>query len=104
MNLREGSAMTAEDYAKLRERWIDRQTADRALLRRVPSIEGARIVGRNGACDFAGLLIPNVWPGTDYAREFRLRRDRPDMENGKPKMKYVAPPGKGNLLYFAAGS
>ena len=61
-------------------------------------------MGRNGAGDYAGMLIPNVWPGSDYIREYRLRRDHPEIENGKPKMKYVAPPGRGNLLYLPIGT
>jgi putative DNA primase/helicase len=97
-------ALRTADFTSLAERWIDRKTAQSQLLRRVVSIEGARIVGRNGAGNFAGLLIPNVWPGTDYIREYRLRRDHPDLENGKPKMKYVSPPGRSNLLYFPVGT
>ena len=54
--------------------------------------------------DFAGLLIPNVWPGSDSVREYRLRRDHPPTENGKPAGKYLSPPGRGNLLYFPVGT
>lgn len=99
-----GEPLTASDLASLAGRWIDGETARRQWLRRVNSLDGAQIVGRNGAGDFAGLLIPNVWPGTDHIREYRLRRDHPDMENGKPKAKYMAPPGRSNLLYFTVGT
>ena len=99
-----GGPLTAADHEALAARWIDRQTAAAQFLRRVDSYDGAQVVGRNGAGDFAGQLIPNVWPGSDSIREYRLRRDHPDVENGKPKMKYVAPPGRGNLLYFAIGT
>ena len=92
------------DYEALAARWIDRQTAAAQFLRRVDSYDGAQVVGRNGAGDYAGVLIPNVWPGSDSIREYRLRRDHPEIENGKVRMKYVAPPGRGNLLYFPIGT
>jgi putative DNA primase/helicase len=99
-----GGPLTAGDFEALAARWIDRQTAKQQFLRRVNAIDGSEAVGRNGAADFAGLLIPNVWPGAEHIREYRLRRDHPEIENGIPKRKYVAPPGRGNLLYFPIGT
>jgi putative DNA primase/helicase len=99
-----GGPLTPDDLAALAARWIDGETAARQLIRRVNAIDGSAIVGRNGAGNFAGLSIPNVWPGADHIREYRLRRDHPEIENGKVRMKYVAPPGRGNLLYFPVGT
>jgi hypothetical protein len=99
-----GGPLTPDDLAALAARWIDGETAVRQLIRRVNAIDGSAIVGRNGAGDFAGLVVPNVWPGSDHIREYRLRRDHPEIENGKIRMKYVAPPGRGNLLYFPVGT
>jgi P4 family phage/plasmid primase-like protien len=99
-----GGPLTPDDYAALAARWIDRETAAQQLLRRVNAIDGSAAMGRNGAGNFAGLLIPNVWPGSDHIREYALRRDHPEIENGRPRMKYVAPPGHGNLLHFAVGT
>lgn len=98
-----GNPLTSRDLAALGKRWIDRATAQRQYLRRVNSLDGAEVIGKNGTGDYAGVLIPNVPPGSDYIREYRLRRDHPDIENGKPK-RYLAPPGRGNLLYFAIGT
>jgi hypothetical protein len=103
-----GQPITTEDYRRLLARWIERETADCSLFRRVDSQEGAEIVGRNGSGNYAGLLLPYVWPGEDRVREYRLRRDAPDIEydaNGRPKErgKYLSPPGRGNLLYFPVG-
>jgi putative DNA primase/helicase len=98
-----GGVLSAADLEALAARWIDREAAERQLLRRVNSLEGAEVVGKRTG-SFAGLLIPNVWPGSNHIREYRLRRDHPEVENGKPKMKYVAPPGRGNLLYFPVGT
>jgi hypothetical protein len=58
--------------------------------------------------NYAGVAIPYFFPGTSEVREYRLRRDHPDMEidghgRVKPKQKYLSPPGRGNMLYFAPG-
>ena len=73
------------------------------------SHEGATIVGRNGEADYSGIVFPNILPGTSIPREYRLRRDHPDLEQKtdgtlKKSRKYLSPPGRGNLLYFAPGT
>ena len=103
-----GSDLAPSDFAALEARWIDRDLALAAQLRRVDSPTGAELVGRkNGNC--AGIAIPYVLPGSSAVREYRLRRDQPDMEidsrgQVKPKQKYLSPPGRGNMLYFAPGT
>ena len=74
-----GSELTAADYSALDARWIDRSLADRAHLRRVNSMTGCEIVGRRGG-NYAGIVIPYFLPGSDQVREYRLRRDQPDLE------------------------
>lgn len=101
--------LTSSDLANLESSGISRELAAQAQLRRVDSAEGAETVGQHGSGDFAGILFPNVLPGETGAREYRLRRDRPDIEfrdDGKPKerAKYLSPPGRGNLLYFVPGT
>jgi predicted P-loop ATPase len=76
-------------------------------LRRVDSLTGAELVGRKSG-NYAGVAIPYFFPGTSEVREYRLRRDHPDMEidskgQVKPKQKYLSPPGRGNMLYFPPG-
>jgi hypothetical protein len=72
----------------------------------VTSIEGAEIVHRKaGATDLAGLLIPNIWPGEQAARAYRLRRDKPDYEQQhdgtvKERGKYLNVQEDLNRLYF----
>jgi predicted P-loop ATPase len=102
-----GSALTHSDFAALEPRWIDRDLAVAARLRRVDSLTGAALVGRKSG-NYAGVAIPYFFPGTSEIREYRLRRDHPDMEidshgRVKPKQKYLSPPGRGNMLYFAPG-
>jgi hypothetical protein len=103
-----GSGLTPADYAALEARWIDRELADRAGLRRVDSLTGGEIVGRKSG-NYAGIIIPYFRPGANGIREYRLRRDHPDMEydsagNLKPRQKYLSPPGRSNMLYLVPGA
>jgi hypothetical protein len=102
-----GSDLTPADYTELEARWIDRTLALQAGLRRVDSLTGGDIVGRKNG-NYAGIVIPYFHPGSDQVREYRLRRDHPDLEcdsagNLKPKQKYLSPPGRSNMLYIAPG-
>jgi hypothetical protein len=102
-----GEGLTPADYATLEARWIDRELADRAGLRRVDSLTGGEIVGRKSG-NYAGIIIPYFKPGSEHVREYRLRRDHPDMEYDstgdlKPRQKYLSPPGRSNMLYLVPG-
>ena len=103
-----GSNLTGADYSALEARWIDRALADRAGLRRVDSLTGGEIIGRRGG-NYAGVVIPYFRPGDAHVREYRLRRDQPDLEydsagNLKPRQKYLSPLGRSNMLYLVAGT
>ena len=102
-----GEELTSSDIAALEARWIDRQLGQAAFLRRVDSFTGAQLVGRRGG-DYAGIAIPYLAPGSHHVREYRLRRDHPDFEEGtngelRVKQKYLSPPGRGNMLYLPPG-
>ena len=104
-----GTPLRESDYESLLQSWIDRESAGKALLRRVTSIEGAEIVGQKDGHDYSGIIFPNIWPGDEYVREYRLRRDSPDIRYDKgmirkPERKYMGPPGAANLLYFVPGT
>jgi hypothetical protein len=82
--------------------------ADHSETKRVISIEGAAMVGADGRPgDYSGLGIPNIFPGTNLPRAYRLRRDQPDAEihNGETRLvrRYLSAPGAGNLAYFMPG-
>jgi hypothetical protein len=75
----------------------------------VNSFEGGQIIGRNGSSNYAGLVFPYFRPGEITARDYRLRRDCPELEqkpDGSPKekQKYLSAPGRSNLLYFPCGT
>jgi predicted P-loop ATPase len=102
-----GSDLEPSDLAALEGRWIDCELALAAGLRHVDSLAGAVLVGRKGG-NYAGIAIPYFLPEGAEVREYRVRRDHPDMEidsrgQVKPKQKYLSPPGRGNMLYFAPG-
>jgi putative DNA primase/helicase len=99
--------LTQADIDKLERSFIPPDMAASARLFRVTSPEGALIVGR-GKGNYAGIVFPYYWPGETKPREYRLRRDNPDIEykNGQPteKDKYLSPVGRGNKLYFPPGT
>ena len=102
-----GSELSVGDFAALEGRWIDRPLAEAAFLRRVDSFTGSQLVGRRGG-DYAGIAIPYFAPASQHVREYRLRRDHPDLESApdgalKIRQKYLSPPGRGNMLYLAPG-
>jgi hypothetical protein len=104
----EAVSLTSADLTKLCSSGIPADLAQQAQLRRVESREGGTLVGRNGSGDYAGVVFPYIWPGETGAREYRLRRDHPEIEykNGEPRerQKYLTAPGRGNLLYFVPGT
>ena len=75
-----GNALTDTDYPNLARRWIDRQLAEAARIRRVDSNAGRLLVGRRDHASYEGLAIPYFLPGESRVREWRLRRDHPDIE------------------------
>lgn len=102
-----GNALTDADYASLARRWIDKTLADRAGIRRVDSNTGNVLVGGCDQGNYEGKAIPYFLPGELLIREWRLRRDHPDIEykDGKRKErgKYLSPPGRKNMIYFVPG-
>jgi P4 family phage/plasmid primase-like protien len=102
-----GVALSDADYANLVRRWIDKDLANAARIRRVDSDTGRLLVGRHDYASYEGLAIPYFFPGESRVREWRLRRDHPDIEykDNRPRErgKYLSPPGRGNMIYFVPG-
>jgi hypothetical protein len=108
VNEQTGNVLTDADYASLARRWIDKQLADDAGIRRVDSNTGRQLMARHDYGSYEGLAIPYYLFGQPYVREWRLRRDQPDIEYkaGKPRErgKYMSPPGRRNMIYFVPGT
>jgi putative DNA primase/helicase len=101
--------LTQSDFDKLAASFISKEMVQAAKLFRVDSREGANLVGRNGNNDYAGIVFPYFLPEQTSPREYRLRRDNPELEQKldgaiKEKNKYLSPPGRGNLIYFVPGT
>uniref|UniRef100_Q01RC8 Uncharacterized protein n=1 Tax=Solibacter usitatus (strain Ellin6076) TaxID=234267 RepID=Q01RC8_SOLUE len=97
-----GHDLSSADIRALEMRWIDSDLARRAGLRQVDSLTGAK----NG--DYSGIAIPYFHPGSEQPRDYRLRRDHPDLEyedgeSLKVRQKYLSPPGRSNMLYLPPG-
>lgn len=97
--------LTPKDLETLKQSFITPEIAMAAGIDRVSSNEGASIVGRKDNGNYSGLVFPYRYPGNSNAREYRLRRDIPDIEydsDGQPKekAKYLGSPGSRNKLYY----
>lgn len=93
--------MTEDDYKSLEKCYVSARYADAAQIRRVDSLEGRERVGRNGAGDFAGLLFAYIDPVSRLVIGERLRLDHPPFDaKGKPKHKYLSPPGQRLHFYW----
>lgn len=105
-----GTPLGEKDFTMLERSGISRQRAEQLPWRRVDHFTAAEMLSQgNSTGDFAGILIPYVWPGKDAPREYRLRRDHPDHEmksdgTVKEKTKYIGAPGVRPMLYFAHGT
>lgn len=76
-----------------------------AQIERVTNQQARDEFGITGHGDMSGLVFPYPIPGNGNHRSTcRLRRDRPESENGKPKNKYVSPFGDVRHLYFPPGA
>jgi hypothetical protein len=95
--------LTPADSQRLERSWIDEHLTKIFNLYRVSSAEGRELVGRTDNADYAGIVFPIYRPGESKPCEYILRRDHPPIENGKPKGKYLLPPGRRNRAMFAPG-
>lgn len=95
--------LTASDLAYHASLGIGADLLARAKVIRVDDIEGHISLGikRRGIEDFSGILYAYVNPKTGIASTYRLRRDNPDIEDGKPTNKYMSAVGSATKrLYF----
>jgi hypothetical protein len=104
-----GKKPSARDLRWLESSWIGPDLAAQARIRRVTDQEARELVGSAGRKgEMAGLIFPYVWPGEERIREHRLRRDSPDVEykgdQRREVNKYLSPPGRPSMLYFAPGA
>lgn len=76
-----------------------------AGIERVTDREAREFLGVVRHGDMSGLIFPYFQPtGNERPCTFRLRRDNPEIEKGKPKNKYISPRGANRHLYFPPGA
>ncbi len=102
--------LTLGDLETLARSFVTADIAEQAKLFRVDDMEGAEIVGkkRTAGSDYSGVAFPYYLPENPSPREYRLRRDNPDIiqqADGSTKQsgKYLISPGCRNMLYFPPG-
>jgi hypothetical protein len=97
------SSLTAGDIATFFRLGITADLIERARLERVTDREAREKYGINGHGDRSGIVFPYLDPADGVRHTARLRRDNPEMEDGKPKNKYISPYGDRRHLYFVPG-
>ena len=78
-------------------------TADllaRAQVRRVDDLDARERLTSQHPGDLSGILYPYLHRKNGHATTYRLRRDHPEIENGKAKDKYLSAWGDRKHLYF----
>ena len=92
------------DLAMFEQLRIPAALVELAGIERVTNHDARENYGIKGGGDMAGIAFPYFDPGTmangrrrNYAR---IRRDYPEVEDGKTKKKYVAPYGDPKHFYF----
>jgi hypothetical protein len=96
-----GHRLTPADMAAHEALGISAQMLGRAQVRRVSDRDARELLGQaRHTGDLAGLIYPHPDPRTGRAATLRLRRDHPDLEDGRPRNKYLSPYGGRRHLYF----
>jgi hypothetical protein len=75
----------------------------RAQVRRVDDFGARERLTTKHSGNLSGILYPYLSPINGHATTYRLRRDHPEMEGGKPKDKYLLAWGNHRHLYFPPG-
>ena len=71
-----------------------------AGVRRVTDAEARVLLSSRRSGDLAGVVYPYLSPDTGKPSAYRVRRDHPEIEAGKPTSKYLSSYGDRRRLYF----
>jgi predicted P-loop ATPase len=97
--------LTPSDLAMFAKIRVPPELLHQAKIQRVSDCEAREKLGINGKSgDMAGVLFPYLHVKTGYPVSHRVRRDHPEIEDGKPRNKYMAGYGDRRHLYFVPGS
>jgi hypothetical protein len=96
-------ALRPADYEMFASFGVPAELVDAAGIERVNDEDARFNWGIKGNGDMSGLVFP-YRNGDNRHMTCRLRRDHPEIENGKPKKKYIAPFGDVRHLFFPPGA
>lgn len=96
-------ALRDSDYANFAALGIPAEIVDAAGIVRVTDTGAREEFGFRQPGNLDGLIYPYVSPITNKRVTARLRRDFPDMKDGKIEAKYLTPYGDRRCLFFAPG-
>jgi predicted P-loop ATPase len=93
--------LNSRDLAAFQTFGIPPDLLSAAQIARVNDQEARELLALNGSHgDYAGIFFPYFHPKTGYRITGRVRRDFPEIEDGKPKNKYLAGYGDRRAFYY----
>jgi hypothetical protein len=95
--------LTSADIEAFSRLGIPADLIARACIERVTDHQAREKFGVTGYGERAGIVFPYLDPLNGLRRTARLRRDHPEIEDGKPKNKYISAYGDRRHLYFVPG-
>ncbi len=98
------ATLTDADLAAHQRLGIPPELLEQAGVRRVTDYEAREQLSSRHPGNLAGVLYVYCDPATKRVVTCRLRRDHPEMEDGKPKDKYLSAYGDHRHLFFPPGA
>src|SRR6266852_3239449 len=97
--------LTRSDLAMFAKIGVGPELLAQAKIGRVNDIEARELLALNGAHgDMGGIIFPYLSPQTGFRVSARVRRDHPEIEDGKQRNKYLSGYGDRRHLYFVPGT
>ncbi len=96
-------SLTVADRKMFSRLGIGSDLLERARIERVTDQQALENFGIICSGDKSGILFPYYGPANGARYTARLRRDHPEIEDGKPRGKYISAYGDRRHLYFVPG-
>jgi hypothetical protein len=103
LTLHAAADFTNEDLATFSGMGVTEELLRRAHVERVSDRDARERFGIKGSGDMTGVVFPYEHPITGQRVTARVRRDSPEIEDGKPRKKYVLAWGDRRHFYFVPG-
>src|SRR5215467_6325495 len=93
------AGLTQADIAQFEQFGISPELLEESGVRRVVDREARDVYGFRFNGNLDGILFPYITPAGERVNA-RIRRDHPEIENSKPKNKYVSAVHDHRRLYY----